>query len=211
MKRLAAALGIFVVALGLRLWVLDGMEAYPRFELIKNRLDDQVTFHFWARALADGRPFLYAETEHELAHWAAARPGVYAQAPLYPTALSALYRLGFEIEHVRILQAVLGGATASLIFLSAAFFVPLPTASAIGLAAAAYGPWVFYDCTYLRVGPINFLTALSLWLMLLCQSAWAEKVSAETRRPRGWGRRRVSPWPPARSCELISWSLLSLG
>ena len=115
MTRLMPAIGVFVLALALRLWIFDGMDTYPRFELIKNRLDDQVTFYLWAESMAAGESYDFAATEHEFAHWAAARPGIYPQAPLYPMGLSLLIRAGFGLDSIRIFQFLLGSLTAALI------------------------------------------------------------------------------------------------
>ncbi len=163
MTRLLPAIGVFVLAFALRLWVFDGMDTYPRFELIKNRLDDQVTFYLWAESMAAGKTYDFSATEHEFAHWAAARPGVYPQAPLYPMGLSLLIRAGLGLDAIRIFQFLLGSLTAALICCLAGHLMSPAAAFVCGSAAACYGPWIFYESTFLRVGPINFLAAVGLY------------------------------------------------
>ena len=46
--RLVVPLAIGMVGLAVRVAFLSGIQAYPKFELIRNSLDDQVFFHTWA-------------------------------------------------------------------------------------------------------------------------------------------------------------------
>lgn len=156
---------LFAIALAVRLAYLDGMEAYPRFESIKNRLDDQVVFDTWAKHFAAGQPFDYATTGHEFAHWATAHPGVYPQAPLYPWWIGACYRIfGPRYDLVRALQMGLGALGCVLLAVVARHFVSAWAAWLCGSAMAFYGPLVFYEATYLRAAVTTpvLLTALLL-------------------------------------------------
>ncbi len=119
---------IFALALAVRLHYLAGVEAYPRFEHVKNRLDDQVVFHLWASAIVAGERFDYATTGHEFAYWAAQHPGVYPQAPLYPFFVAACYRIfGSDFDLVRVVQMVLGAAACALFYLLARrWLTPVP-------------------------------------------------------------------------------------
>ena len=148
MKKFLPPALIFALALGLRLFYLSGIEAYPRFESIKNRLDDQVVFDQWAKSILVGKPFDYAASGHEFAYWAAQNPGVYPQAPLYPFFVATCYRLlGIHYDRVRVVQMVLGAAASALLYLLALHFVRQWTAMLCGLGAACYGPFVFYEGT----------------------------------------------------------------
>ncbi len=178
-RRLLPILLIFAVALAVRLIYLDGIEAYPRFELIKNRLDDQVMFHLWAESIVAGERFDYATTGHEFAYWAAEHPGVYPQAPLYPFFVAACYRIfGFRYDLVRGVQMFLGAAASALLYLLARRFLRAPTAALAGLGAAFYGPFVFYEGTLLRAGLFTFAAVAGLWLLCLAAEATGKRSSA---------------------------------
>ena len=116
---------VIVLALAIRLFYLTGIEAYPKFELIKNRLDDQVVFDAWAKSVVRGEVFDYRTTGHEFAHWVAADPGVYPQAPLYPFLVSVFYAVfGFEYDGWRLAQMTLGALACGLLFWLARRFGP---------------------------------------------------------------------------------------
>ena len=149
--RVLPPLAVGLVALSVRAFFLLGIEAYPKFELIRNKLDDQMFFHAWAVAMVQERPLDLAATGHEFAYWAQGRPGVYPQDPLYAWMLATVYRaFGFEYDLVRWLQALLGGLAAGLTCLLAMRLVRWPAAMASGLAVGLYGPLVFYEAAFLR-------------------------------------------------------------
>ncbi len=166
---------IFALALAVRLHYLAGVEAYPRFEHVKNRLDDQVVFHLWASAIVAGERFDYATTGHEFAYWAAQHPGVYPQAPLYPFFVAACYRIfGSDFDLVRVVQMVLGAAACALFYLLARrWLTPVPAVLA-ALGLAFYGPGIFYEGTFLRAG--LFIPAAVAGLYLLCLAAEAAAI-----------------------------------
>ena len=162
----AAPLAVGAVALAVRAFFLLGIEAYPKFELIRNKLDDQVFFHTWAVAMVQGRALDLAATGHEFAYWAQGRPGVYAQDPLYAWALAALYRTaGFRFETVRWTQALLGSVAAALTCALALRLMSTPAALLAGLAVALFGPLVFYEAAFLREAPTAALCVGVLWLL----------------------------------------------
>jgi 4-amino-4-deoxy-L-arabinose transferase-like glycosyltransferase len=153
-RTLLPPLAVGLLALAVRAAFLLGIEAYPKFELIRNRLDDQVFFHTWAVSMVQERPLDLLATGHEFAYWAQARPGVFPQDPLYAWALAAVYRtFGFEFDLVRWSQAVLGALAAALTCLLASRLMRWPAALVAGLAVALYGPLVFYEATFLREAP----------------------------------------------------------
>jgi 4-amino-4-deoxy-L-arabinose transferase-like glycosyltransferase len=154
------------VALAVRAFFLLGIEAYPKFELIRNKLDDQMFFHTWAVAMVQQRPLDLAATGHEFAYWAQGRPGVYPQDPLYAWALAALYRTaGFRFEAVRWTQALLGSLAAALTCALALRLMSAPAAALAGLAVALFGPMVFYEAAFLREAPAAALCVAVLWLL----------------------------------------------
>jgi 4-amino-4-deoxy-L-arabinose transferase-like glycosyltransferase len=159
-------LAVGLVALAVRAFFLLGIEAYPKFELIRNRLDDQVFFHTWALAMVQEQPIDLVATGHEFAYWAQGRPGVYPQDPLYPWLLAVLYRaFGFEFELVRWTQALLGSLAAALTCVVALRFMRTGPAVLSGLAVALYGPLVFYEAAFLREAPAAALCVVVLWLL----------------------------------------------
>ncbi len=178
MARIAAPLLIFTLALGVRLYYLAGIEAYPRFEQIKNRLDDQVVFDQWAKSIVAGERFDYATSGHEFAYWAAESPGVYPQAPLYPFFVATCYRLfGVRYDLVRAVQMLLGAASCALLYLLARRFVGTLAAALCGLAAAFYGPLVFYEGAFLRAGLFTVVAVAGLLLLTLAVKTTPRRLS----------------------------------
>ncbi len=176
MKKTIAPFLIFAFALGVRLYYLDGIEAYPRFEYIRNRLDDQVVFDQWAKSIAAGERYDYATSGHEFAYWAAQKPGVYPQAPLYPFFVAACYQLfGFRYDLVRVVQMFLGAVACALVYLLARRFVRGPTAALCGVAAGCYGPFVFYEGTFMRAGMFTFVALAGLVMLCLAAEAVAPR------------------------------------
>ena len=164
--RLLAPLLVGLIALAVRAFFLLGIEAYPKLELIRNKLDDQVFFHTWAVAMVQDRALDLAATGHEFAYWAQGRPGVYPQDPLYAWALAGLYRtVGFRFESVRWTQALLGSLAAALTCALALRLMSAPAAVLAGLAVALYGPMVFYEAAFLREAPTAALCLAVLWLL----------------------------------------------
>lgn len=167
MRKALPLLAVFVLALAVRLYYLAGIEAYPKFELIKNRLDDQVVFDQWAKAIVAGERFDYSASGHEFATWAALEPGVYPQAPLYPFFVATLYKVfGCRYGAVRAVQMVLGAAACVLLTLLARRFLEPWTAMACGLGLAFFGPLVFYEGTFLRAGVFTFVALAGLYLLV---------------------------------------------
>ncbi len=183
MRKFLPPILIFVLALVVRLAYLDGIEAYPKFELIKNRLDDQVVFDRWAKSIVAGERFDFAASGHEFAYWAAESPGVYPQAPLYPFFVAACYRIfGVRYDLVRAVQMALGAVACALLYPLARRFLSVPAAALCGLAAACYGPFVFYEGAFLRAGLFTFVAVAGLLLL----------VRAAEAAPRIAGRRSLA-------------------
>ncbi len=158
---------VFAFALTVRLYYLAGIEAYPRFEHIRNRLDDQVVFHLWAQATAAGERFDYSETGHEFAKWAALDPEVYPQAPLYPFFVATLYRIfGAHLDAVRVVQMVLGAVACVILVLLAERFLRRRTAVACGMGLALFGPMIFYEGAFLRAGVFTCVGLAGLYFLV---------------------------------------------
>ncbi len=167
---------IFAVALAVRLFYLDGIEAYPRFEQIKNRLDDQVVFHSWAESIVAGERFDYATTGHEFAYWAAQSPGVYPQAPLYPFFVATCYRIfGLRYDLVRAIQMALGAVACALLYPLARRWLRPAAAALTSLGAAFYGPFLFYEGTFLRAGLFTPVAVAGLYLLCCAAEATATR------------------------------------
>lgn len=162
-RRLAAPLAVVLVALTVRVSFQRSAEAYPRLELIRNALDDQVLYDSWAKSIVAGREMDWAGSGHEFAHWAARWPGVFPQDPGFALLLALFYRVfGFAYDGVRALQAAMGAATAWLTWALARRHVGSAAAVPCGLAAALYQPLVFYEATLLREPAATFLCAAAL-------------------------------------------------
>ncbi len=162
-RRLAPPLFVVLLALTVRIAFQRNAEAYPRLELIRNALDDQVLYDLWARSILAGVPVDWAATGHEFAYWARRWPGVFAQDPLYAYALAGFFRVfGFAYDGVRALQAAMGAATALLVWALARRHVSPGAALACGGIAALYQPLVFYEATLLREPLATFLVAGAL-------------------------------------------------
>ena len=163
MRSFSQALVLALAALAARGAYQVHLEAYPRLELIRNALDDQVLYDSWAKHILAGQPMDWAHTGHEFAYWAARAPGVFAQDPLYSYALAGFYRLfGFAYGGVRALQALLGVGTALLVWRLAGRLLPPGAALGAGLCAALYQPLVFYEATFLREPLATFFVAAAL-------------------------------------------------
>jgi tetratricopeptide (TPR) repeat protein len=173
---------VILAALLARLAFQVHLEAYPKLELIRNALDDQVLYDAWAKHILAGTPMDWAASGHEFAYWAARTPGVFPQDPLYSYALAGFYRLsGFAYGGVRGLQALLGVGTALLVWRLAARVMAPGAALAAGLLAALYQPLVFYEATFLREPLATFFAAGAL----VCVQA-AGQAGAERWRAIGW-------------------------
>ena len=171
-RRILPPVILFAIALAVRLSFLLQIEAYPNFELIRNRLDDQVVFDYWAKSILRSETPDFSTTGHEFAYWAEKNKGVFPQAPLYPYFLAGLYKLlGFRYDWVRGIQMLLGSLTTVLVYLIGRRYLHPGPAFLCGLAAAFYGPFVFYEATFLRAGIFGFVAALCLYLLQLSADA----------------------------------------
>jgi hypothetical protein len=65
LRKALPPVAIFALAFTVRLVFLFHIEAYPKFERIRNRLDDQVVFDYWAKSIVRGETPDFSSTGHE--------------------------------------------------------------------------------------------------------------------------------------------------
>jgi tetratricopeptide (TPR) repeat protein len=119
---------VFVVALSLRLLHLWQLRATPYFDTL---LGDARAYDQWARRLAAG-------------DWIGT--DVFYQAPLYPYVLGVIYAVtGPDPGAARLVQAVLGAASAAMLVVAAGRLVSPRAGLVAGLMLAVYAPAIFLD------------------------------------------------------------------
>ena len=101
----------------------------------------------------------------------AGRPEPFRQPPLYPYLLAALRPVSESPWLPRLLQAALGAASCGLLVVVGRRLFPAPVAVAAGLAAALYGPFVYFSGELLPVTLATFLGLLLLWTLLRTPAA----------------------------------------
>lgn len=144
--------GILLGALGLRLVHVFQMSAGPLFA---DPAVDAATYVDHATRLATG-------------HWLGWGEGPFWQPPLYPYIL-ALVKLAFPDAFfyiARIIQALIGAASCLLVYLIGrrAFSPVVGTVAAV--AAALYGPSIYFDARLLPTGLATFLILVGLLLLM---------------------------------------------
>ncbi len=144
-----AAAAVFALALCARTLHILWMSDSPFFDHL---LVDSVDFDTRATAFARGT-------------WP--EQGAFYQAPLYPLFLSAIYRIfGHDLLAVRLVQAVLGSASAILVYLIGRRCSGRAAAFAAGCMYALYSMSVHFDTEILRPSLAVFLSLASLTLLL---------------------------------------------
>ncbi|MBI2996934.1 MAG: tetratricopeptide repeat protein [Deltaproteobacteria bacterium] len=120
-------LAIFTVALAVRLLYLFQIETIPLFYFLAG---DGRVYDEWAQRIAAG-------------DWLGKE--VFYQAPLYPYFLGLLqWMLGHDVWTVRVVQAVLGAISCSLLYWVGRSFFTASVGIAGGFILSLYGPAVFY-------------------------------------------------------------------
>ena len=139
-----------LLALSLRLLYLHGIQDSPLFT---TPVVDAGTY------VADAR---YLNDESWLG-----RPAPFWQPPLYPYALALLFRIcGDNLLIPRLLQAILGAAVCVLTYLIGRRVFSPAVALVAGLAAALYGPLIYFGGELLPVIPAIFLDLLLVLFLL---------------------------------------------
>ncbi|MBL7114896.1 MAG: glycosyltransferase family 39 protein [Kiritimatiellae bacterium] len=121
-------------------------------------------------------PLIDAATYHRQAAGAAAghplAPGPFWQPPLYPFALSLVYRAaGQGMLTVRILQALLSALTSILTYLAARHILSRPLAILASSLVGIYGPFLFFSSQLL---PTGAAATFNIGAMATCLS-WLKK------------------------------------
>lgn len=152
------ALGIFALALGLRLVHLFELRGSPLVEVL---VGDARGYSRWAERLAAG-------------DWLGSE--VFYQAPLYPYFMGVVYSfVGSDAAAIRLVQAVLGSVSCVLLAQAAARFLDRRSGIAGGLLLALYAPAIYYDGIIQKASVALFFLCLALFLLGLY-----------TERPRLW-------------------------
>lgn len=139
---------VFAVALGLRLFHLWQLQGTPYADVL---LGDARGYDAWAQRIAGGQ---WIGTD------------VFYQAPLYPYVLGAIYALtGPSPDAARIVQSVLGAASAVLVAAAAARLVSARAGLAAGLMLAVYAPAIFFDSLLQKSSLDVFFVAASLAIL----------------------------------------------
>ncbi len=155
------ALGIFALALGIRIIHVWQLRPAPFFDLA---MGDAQSYHAWGMEIAGG-DWVGRET--------------FYQAPLYPYFLGLVYTLfGPSLLAVRLSQVVLGAASCALLASAGRRLFSLPAGMVAGLMLAVYAPAIFFDGLVQK-------TALGLFLLCLLLALLARLVT-EPGRPRAW-------------------------
>lgn len=145
--RAMPGIAVFLVALVMRVAHVWSLRGTPAFDIL---LGDARAYDAWAQRLAAG-------------DWIGS--DVFYQAPLYPYLLGALYAAaGRDLLIVRLAQAVVGAASASLLAAATTRLVSARAGAIAGFGLALYGPAIFFDALLQKsVLDVFFITAV-LWL-----------------------------------------------
>lgn len=149
MKNASGLIAVLGSAAAMRLFHLHAISSSPFFDhpVLDGAFSDQ-----WALTILSGS--------------APAAP--FYQDPLYPYLLALLYRLfGYSHLAVYLFQALLGVATAGLIFDITRRVFDHRSAVVAGLIAAFYRPFIFYDVQLEKTSVTVALVAIWLWLSVL--------------------------------------------
>ncbi len=149
-------LGIFALALALRLLVFFQMRGHPAIELL---LGDGYSYHHWALQLAAG-------------DWVG--QDVFYQAPLYPYLMGLLLLLpGPELVVIRLAQVLLGALGCMLMGQATAHWFGRRAGWLAGVGLALYPPAIFFDLI-LQKSVLDgvLLGALLCWLATSARQRW---------------------------------------
>jgi tetratricopeptide (TPR) repeat protein len=130
-----------------------------RFPLI-----DAATYHRQAASAAAGNPLA---------------PGPFWQPPLYPFALSLVYRVADQnMLMVRMLQALLAALTSVLTTIAARHVLSRPLAALTGCLVGLYGPLLFFSSQLLPTGAAAAfnMAAIASGLSLLKKPHWSKAL-----------------------------------
>jgi len=156
LKKLAPWIIVLAVALGVRALYLFEIMDNPFFD---HPVVDEMTYDNQAKALVAGD----ADMNRRFATTA------YYQSPIYSFFLAAIYgTFGRDFLWVRIIQALIGAASALLVYALGLKMLGRKTALVCSLAAAAYPVTVYFDAELLST-PLITLFCLAAILTLLAK------------------------------------------
>lgn len=142
-REIVYPLSIFVVALSVRLLYLFQIESIPLFYYLGG---DARAYDEWAQRIVGG-------------DWLGKE--VFYQAPLYPYFLALLQLVfGHDLWAIRVIQAILGALSCSLLYWAGKSFFTPGAGIAAGFILALYAPAIFY-------GGLIQKSALSFFLTIL--------------------------------------------
>ena len=128
--------GLFILALGLRLFFLAQISGRPYFEVL---LLDAEAYDARAREILGGA-------------WLGS--GVFYQDPLYPYFLALIYKIfGPVLAPVRLIQSILGSVNTVLVYYLGRFLGGRRVGLLAGLLYLAYGLLLYYDGLIGKDGP----------------------------------------------------------
>lgn len=146
---------VVAAALTARLSYLAELDRSPYYylELLKGQADSY-RYWVWAERIAGG-------------DWA--YQGENNQSPLYPYFLALIFRLGGGLPAARLIQVLLGSATAGLAWSLGRRLAGQMAGVIAGLGVAFYGVQIFFDAAILRDGMLCFL---NLALVAVLTVSW---------------------------------------
>ncbi|HTM31830.1 MAG TPA: glycosyltransferase family 39 protein, partial [Vicinamibacterales bacterium] len=152
---------VFGVALAARLAHLWAIRGTPFFDVL---MGDARGYDAWATRLASG-------------DWIGT--DVFYQAPLYPYFLGGLYAIaGRDLLVVRIVQALVGAASAVLLAQAGERLFSRRVGWIAGLGLALYAPAIFFDVLLQKTVLDVFFMCLTLWI--------SSRLIADSPRPGLW-------------------------
>ena len=141
----AVLLGIALFAVVVRLVYLAELRDSPLLTVL---MGDSRQYDLWAQQLAGGQ---WIGTE------------IFYQTPLYPYTLAVIYSIaGHSLDLVRVIQAILGGASCALLGLAGRRFFSDRVGVIAALLLALYPPAIFFDGLIQKSSLDTFLIALVL-------------------------------------------------
>jgi hypothetical protein len=121
---------------------------------------------------------------------------VFYQAPLYPYFLGVLYAAtGRDLLIVRIVQALIGGASAVLLASAATRLFSRRVGWIAGLGLALYAPAIFFDMLVQKTVLDVFFVCLVLWISSRIMTTGDRRQETGDRRQEAGGRRHDGRGP----------------
>jgi 4-amino-4-deoxy-L-arabinose transferase-like glycosyltransferase len=164
------ALAIFAVAFVLRLALVAYINPSPR----DHRFDDSVFYDFTARALADGRGYIWDPSIWYLADGTPVYPNDHEIAPTalwppgYPIMLSVVYKFtGDSLVAAKLANVLFGALTAALTFLIGRRLFGLRPGIIAGIAVACWPTHILFTAVTMSEVYFTFLLALVMYLTVL--------------------------------------------